>query len=99
MSDLVHCLELDRGELAKGPLTAPAVVGPFDPDDDRESEFVAGGPVLAVEDVLLEQREERFHGGVVAARANAAHGARREHVRSALAESAVRVESLGERAG
>src|SRR6266511_1538981 len=31
MNDLVHCLELDRGELTEGPLAAPAVVCAFDP--------------------------------------------------------------------
>jgi hypothetical protein len=35
MSDLVQCFKLDRGELAERPLPAPAMVGPFDPDDDR----------------------------------------------------------------
>ena len=56
-------------------LAASAVVGAFDPGDDRDAQLVAGGPALPVEDVLLQQREERFHGGVVAGGADLAHRA------------------------
>jgi hypothetical protein len=34
MSDLQGGLELDRGELAEDALTAPAVIGAFDPVGD-----------------------------------------------------------------
>ena len=67
--------ELDRGQSAEACLAASAVVGAFDPGDDRDAELVAGGPALPVEDVLLQQREERFHGGVVAGGADLAHRA------------------------
>ena len=49
------------------------MVGPFDPDNDREAYLIAGGPGLAVQDVLLEQAEEAFHRCVVAGRADSAH--------------------------
>lgn len=74
---------MDRFELywcesAEASLPSPAVAGGFDPDDDRDAELVAGGPALLIEDVLLQQREERLGGGVVATRANASH--RSDHV-------------------
>jgi len=47
-------------------LASAAVVGAFDPGDDREPEVLAGGPAAAVQHVVLEQGEEGFHGGVVA---------------------------------
>ena len=59
-------LVFDRGEPPEDTLTAPAVVGVFDPTDDRAVELVAGGPAFAIEHVLLEEREEGLHGGVVA---------------------------------
>src|SRR5215204_6209650 len=76
MGDLMHCLQLDRRELPEAALTAPAVVRPFDPDHDRQSQLLSRAPSLAVEDVLLEQREERLHGGVVGAGAAPAHRTR-----------------------
>src|SRR5436309_14119362 len=75
MSDLVHCLELDRGELTEGSLAAPAVVGAFDPGDDPQPELLPGLPALPVQHVVLEEREERLHGGVVGAGPGATHGA------------------------
>ena len=66
-------LELDGGELAEGTLTAPAVVGVLDPDDDLVGELGSRGPAAAVEDVLLEQRVERLHRGVVAGGRDPAH--------------------------
>jgi hypothetical protein len=63
MSDLVHGLELDRREPAEGTLATPAVVGPFDPDHDREAELVPRPPALPVEDVALQQGEERGRSG------------------------------------
>src|SRR3954468_9638800 len=73
MSDLVNSLELDWRELTEGPLTTPAVVGPFDPGDDRKAQFLPGLPALSVEDVALQQGEERLHGGVVGAGPGATH--------------------------
>lgn len=35
----VDGLKLDRGELSEAPLAPAAVVGPFDPGDDREEGF------------------------------------------------------------
>lgn len=65
--------KLDRGELAEAALSASEVVGPFDPGHDRQAEFLAGDPLFAVQDALLEQGEERLHGGVVTCRGDAAH--------------------------
>jgi hypothetical protein len=54
-------------------LFASPVIGPFDPDDDREAELVSGGPSLPVEDVLLKQREKRFGRSIVASRSDPTH--------------------------
>lgn len=54
-------------------LTPASVVGALDPGHDRNPEFFAGGPGTAVEDVLLQQREEALHGRVVAGRTDPAH--------------------------
>jgi hypothetical protein len=62
----------DQGELAKAALPALPMVGPLDPDDDREAQFLPCRPVLPVEEVHL-QESEGLHLGVVAARVNAAH--------------------------
>jgi hypothetical protein len=51
--------ELDWGEFAERSLTASAVVGVFDPGDDRVLELGAGAPAAPVEDVGLQQRPER----------------------------------------
>ena len=45
---------------------AAAVLGPLNPGDDRDAQFVVGDPVLAVEDIALQQCEEALHGGVIA---------------------------------
>src|SRR5665647_1182633 len=71
---VVDHLVLDRGELAEGALAAAAAVGPFDPGHDRQAQLVAGGPALAVQDVLLQQGEVGLHGGVVPGRPDPAHG-------------------------
>src|SRR5690606_10190283 len=69
-----HGLELDWGQPAETVLpAAAAVVGPLDPGHDRDAQLVAGGPGAPVEDVLLQEREERLHGGVVARGADSAH--------------------------
>lgn len=49
------------------------MIGAFDPGRDRDPEVVSRGPGLAVQDVFLEQAEERLHRGVVPTRSNAAH--------------------------
>lgn len=50
---LVDCLKLDGGEAAESGLAASAVIGAFDPGDDREPEFGARGPAFPVEHVFL----------------------------------------------
>jgi hypothetical protein len=64
---------LDGGQSAEGVFPALSVVGTFDSGDDRDPEFLAGGPPPAVEHVLLQQREEGVHGRIVAGRADPAH--------------------------
>ena len=39
------------------------MVGPFDPGDDRDGEFLLGVPAPTVEDILLQQLGETLHGG------------------------------------
>jgi hypothetical protein len=56
-------------------LSTPPVVGAFDPGHDPDPEFFAGPPRLPVEDVVLQQREERLHGGVVGGGGDLAHRA------------------------
>jgi hypothetical protein len=53
-------------------------VGALDRGDDRDAQLVAGIPAAAVQDVPLQQAEEALHGGVVAGRADEAHGS--DHV-------------------
>ena len=65
--------EFDRGQPSQSGLSAAAVVGPLDPGHDRDAQLLAGGPGAAVQDVLLEQREEALHRGVVAAGGDSAH--------------------------
>jgi len=54
-------------------LSAPAVVGPLNPADDRDPQLITGRPRPPVEDVLLQQGEEALHRGVVPCRADLAH--------------------------
>ena len=70
-------LEFDGGQSAEGGLAAASVVGAFDPGDDRDAQLFAGVPGVAVEHVLLQQREELLHGGVVTGGSDLAH--RAEH--------------------
>lgn len=56
----MDCFELYRCEFAEPALAASAVVGPFDPGHDRDAEFLAGVPGLAIQHVLLQEREERL---------------------------------------
>ena len=71
------CFEFDRGQPSEADLAA-AVVGAFDPGDDRDAEFLSGVPARAVQDGLLQQREEALHGGVVPGGPDPAHGS--DHV-------------------
>ena len=66
-------LVLDGRQSAQTGLPAPAVIGPLDPGDDRGTELVAAAPRLPVQDVLLQQREERLHRRVIAGRTDSAH--------------------------
>src|SRR5215471_14202335 len=67
LGDCGECqLELEGVELAEGSLASPAVVGVLDPHEDRVGELGSRGPALAVQNVLLEQRVEGLHVGVVA---------------------------------
>lgn len=45
-----------------------SVLVALDLGHDRDSQLLAGGPALAVEDVFLQQCEDRFHSCAVAAR-------------------------------
>ena len=59
-------LELDRGQPAESVLFSLPVVAALDPGHDRQPQVLPGRPsTLLVEDVLLQQRPERFHRGVV----------------------------------
>jgi hypothetical protein len=71
---VVMMVVLDGGQPAEAGLSASSVVGPFDPGDDRDPQLLSGSPAVAVEDVLLQQGEERFHGGVVTSGTDLAHG-------------------------
>jgi len=51
------------------------VIRALDPAHDRQTQLVASGPGPSIEDVLLQQGEERFHRGIVAGRAYLAHRA------------------------
>lgn len=59
-------LVFDEGQSAQAGLSAASVVGPLDPDDDGDSQLFSGPPALAIQDVLLEKRDEGLHRGVVA---------------------------------
>lgn len=49
------------------------VVGALDPGHDRQPELLTGGPPMLVENVLLQEREERFHRRVIAHGADPTH--------------------------
>ena len=63
---VVDGLQLDRRGHARATLTAPAVVGPFNPGHVREAEVLAGDPFLTNEAALREQGEVRLNSDVVA---------------------------------
>lgn len=58
-------LVLDGGRPAQAVLSAAAVVGPLDSGDDPCPQLFPGGPLLAVEHVLLQEGEEGLHRRVV----------------------------------
>jgi hypothetical protein len=62
---LVYCLKLDRGEFPEAALPTLAVVGALDPRHDRQPQFLPRRPPLPIEDILLQQGEERFHGRII----------------------------------
>lgn len=49
------------------------MVGPLDPGDDRDPQFLSGPPAFAVQDILLEQGEEGLHRGVIPGRTDLSH--------------------------
>ena len=53
-SGQLECLVLDGCEASQSALSASAVVGPFDPGDDRQPQVLPGCPALPVEHVLLQ---------------------------------------------
>src|SRR5699024_1887353 len=53
------------GQSTQAGLPASSVVGPLDPGDDGDPQLFSGPPALAIQDVLLEKREEGLHRGVV----------------------------------
>ena len=58
------------GQPTEPGLPPAAVIGAFDPGDDR---VLSGVPAAAVEDVLLQQGQERFHGRGVTGCPDPAH--------------------------
>lgn len=66
-------LVFDGRQSAQAGLSTTPVVGPLDPSDHRDPELFSGPPPLAVQDVLLQQREEGLHRGVIAGSADLAH--------------------------
>lgn len=46
-------------------LAEAGIAGSVGSDDDGRSQILSGLPALTVEHVLLEQGEERFHGGAI----------------------------------
>ena len=78
------CFEFDEDQPFEADLAA-AVVGAFDPGDGRDAEFLSGVSAPAVQDVLLQQREEALHGGVVPGGPDSAHGA--DHVVAAQGDN------------
>ena len=53
----------------------PAVIGPFDPRGDCQSEFLAGLPLSYSEDAVLNHRVKRSHQCVVTGGADSTHRA------------------------
>lgn len=75
-------LAFHRGQTAQANLSAAPVVGLFDPGDNRDPQLVTGPPATAIEDVLLQQREEGFPRRVAAL--TSAFTARRAFIRESM---------------
>lgn len=73
---LVDCFIFDRREFSQSSLPPTAVVRLFDPGDDGQPQLLPAGPRATVQDVLLQEREERFHRRIVRACSHPAHRAR-----------------------
>lgn len=63
----------DWCQTAESCLSATAVIGAFDPGNDRDPEFIPGCLAALVQNVLLEQADERFHCRVITGSANPTH--------------------------
>src|SRR5699024_7797545 len=70
---LNHCFVLHRRQTTQPGLPPTSVIRPLDPGHDRAPQLIPGGPPATVEDILLQQSEERLHSRVIASRADAAH--------------------------
>ena len=70
---LYDCFVLYWCQSTQPGLSATSVICPLDPGHDRDSQLVASDPPATVENVLLQQGEERFHGRVIARCADSSH--------------------------
>ena len=70
-----HCFVFGGGQPAEAGLAASAAGGAFDPGDDLDAQIVSGGSGSAVQSVLRQQGEGRFHRRDVAGRADWSHRA------------------------
>ena len=70
-----HGLKFNGRQTTQAGLSASAMIGALNPGDDREAQLVSGDPRLAIEYVVLQQREERFHRSIIACGPDSAHGA------------------------
>ncbi len=48
-----HGFEFDRSQTSQACLSAPTMIGPFDPGHDRTAQLVTSGPALTIENVVL----------------------------------------------
>lgn len=64
---------IDGCQLPEAGLSAPAVVGALYPPHDSGAELFSSVPNSLVKDILLEEREETFHGRVIPGGADPAH--------------------------
>lgn len=48
-----HGFEFDRSQTSQAGLSAPTMIGPFDPGHDRTAQLVTSGPALTIENVVL----------------------------------------------
>lgn len=57
---MIDGLKLHRCEATETTLAAPAVVGLLDPGHVRQAQVLPATPALPIQDVLLQQGEERL---------------------------------------